>query len=63
MNFSAFLAANMEKNIWRDDENRLRSAFRVFDVMNTGKITLEDLKTLFGSLLNIITFFFINIRT
>lgn len=38
----------MEKSIWINNVETLKSAFRVFDVMNTGAVTIKDLKALFG---------------
>lgn len=45
-----FLAATINKNLWLSNEERLKSAFRIFDVKGTGKVTLQDLKSIFGSL-------------
>ena len=47
-----FLAANISKNIWINQEDRLKNAFHIFDVKNTGKVTVNELKTIFGSISN-----------
>ena len=50
-NFLEFLAANVNKNVWMNQEVRLKSAFRIFDVQNNGKVTIVEMKAVFGSFL------------
>jgi len=47
--FLEFLAANLEKSLWMNNDERLKSAFRIFDVKNTGKVMVNELKAIFGS--------------
>ena len=41
--YTKFVAANMDKNLYLDS-GRLRSAFKVFDLENSGKISKDNIK-------------------
>jgi len=53
-----FLAANVNKNVLLNQEERLKSAFRIFDVQNNGKVTVVEMKAVFGSFLFVIKYCF-----
>ena len=44
-----FIAANLPKNIYQANDDLLKSAFRIFDLRNTGKVSRNELKEIFGS--------------
>ena len=48
INYTEFLAATMEQNLYLKEEN-LRNAFRMFDKDGSGKISVEEVKSILGA--------------
>ena len=48
INYTEFLAATMEQNLYLKEEN-LRNAFRMFDSDGSGKISVEEVKQILGA--------------
>lgn len=48
INYTEFIAATMEQNMYLKEEN-LRNAFRMFDKDGSGKISLDEMKAVLGN--------------
>ena len=48
INYTEFIAATMEQNLYLKEEN-LRTAFRMFDKDGSGKISIDEMKQALGS--------------
>jgi len=51
INYTEFIAATMEQNMYLKEEN-LRNAFKMFDKDGSGKISIEEMKNALGAELN-----------
>uniref|UniRef100_A0A7S3NFM7 EF-hand domain-containing protein n=1 Tax=Euplotes harpa TaxID=151035 RepID=A0A7S3NFM7_9SPIT len=48
INYTEFIAATMEQNMYLKEEN-LRTAFKMFDKDGSGKISIEEMKQVLGA--------------
>lgn len=48
INYTEFIAATMEQNMYLKEEN-LRTAFKMFDKDGSGKISIDEMKIALGS--------------